>query len=358
MSPARLCAALALAARAAAVPFGPSPKLFGSAVKNGPLPPFGTELDVFAHACGVPPCQVTQIHVPSIYASGGCPTDWEHGRLRVYVDNATEPTLDVRLLQLAFVGAQAEYEPQAKSATLFSAGGLFGKNAGSGGVFTTIRVPFGAYVRVTLEQAESCPTAQGTYWIIVRGVEALPLRVGELELPDAARLAVARIDNRTLQEFDFATLAAADASQDGLLFATYFEARSADPNYLEGCFRLFGPDNSTAPLFLSSGTEDYFLSASYFDEGIFAGATAGLTCAAGPTWGARRAPRPLNPPPTKQTRPRSPSAASSRRTRRTTVTLYLFMAGSSSSGATWRARSARRMSCRRGAAAARRRWAP
>jgi hypothetical protein len=257
-----------------------SNKLFGSAVKNGPLPPFGTELEVFAHNCSVAPCQITQIHVPSIYKSGPCPDDWEHGRLRVYVDGAAAPTLDVRLLQLAFVGAAAEYEPQAKSSTLFSAGGLFGKNAGSGGVFTTIRIPFGASVRVTLEQAESCPTNEGVYWIIVRGVEAMPLRIAELELPDAARLTVARIDNRTLQEFDFATLASADASQDGLLFATYFEARSADPNYLEGCFRLFGPDNTTVPLFMSSGTEDYFLSASYFDEGIFTGSGSGLTYSA------------------------------------------------------------------------------
>ncbi len=256
-------------------------KLFGSAVKNGPLPPFGTELEVFAHNCSVPPCQITQIHVPSIYPHASCPNDWEHGRLRVYVDGAAAPTLDVRLLQLAFVGAAAEYEPQAKSSTLFSAGGLFGKNAATGGVFSTVRIPFGAGVRVTLEQAESCATAEGTYWIIVRGVEALPLRVSELDLPDAARLTVARIDNRTLQKLDFATLAAADASQDGLLFATYFEARSADPNYLEGCFRLFGPDpNASAPLFLSSGTEDYFLSASYFDEGIFAGAGSGLTYSA------------------------------------------------------------------------------
>jgi hypothetical protein len=30
-------------------------------------------------------------------------------------------------------------------------------------------------------------------------------------------------------------------------------------------------------VFLSSGTEDYFLSASYFDEGTFAGPSAGLT---------------------------------------------------------------------------------
>ena len=241
---------------------GPSNKLFGSAIKKGQLPPFGTELDVYAHNCSVPPCQVTQIHVPSIYASGGCPTDWEHGRLRVYVDGAAVPTLDIRLLQLAFVGAQAQYEPPSKSSSLFSAGGLFGKNAGSGGVFSTIRIPFGASVRVTLEQAESCPTNDGTYWIIVRGVEALALRVAELELPPEARLIVQRVDNVTLQPLEYVTLASADAGVDGLLFATYFEASSGDPNYLEGCFRLLGPnpaDNSTE-IFLSSGVRNRALS--------------------------------------------------------------------------------------------------
>ncbi len=252
---------LLLAAAAAAVPFGPSNKLFGGAVKNGPLPPYGTELEVYAHNCTTAPCQVTQIHVPSIYSSGGCPMDWENGRLRVYIDGAAAPTLDVLLLQLAFVGAPAEYAPQAKSSSLFSADGLFGKNAGTGGVFSTVRIPFGASVRVTLEQAPSCPTHQGTYWIIVRGVEALPLRVAELELPPQARLQVQRVDAQMLLPLEYATLASAPAGMDGLLYATFFQAASKDPNYLEGCFRLLGPgaDNSTE-IFLSSGTEDYFLS--------------------------------------------------------------------------------------------------
>jgi hypothetical protein len=254
---------------------------------------------------------VTQIQVPSIYPAGGCPNDWENGRLRVYVDGAAAPTLDVLLLQLAFVGASAEYAPQSKSSTLFSAGGLFGKNAGTGGVFTTIRIPFGAGVRVTLEQAPSCPSHDGIYWIIVRGVEALPLRIAELELPPEARLTVQRVDGQTLQPLEFVTLASSPPATDGLVFATFFQSYSRDPNYLEGCFRMLGPnaDNSTEQ-FLSSGTEvraprwpcphwlfptrfarphtlfslppprllqDYFLSASYFDQGIFAGASAGLT---------------------------------------------------------------------------------
>ena len=247
---------LLLAAAAAAVPFGPSNKLFGGAVKNGPLPPYGTELEVYAHNCTTAPCQVTQIHVPSIYSSGGCPMDWENGRLRVYIDGAAAPTLDVLLLQLAFVGASAEYAPQSKSSTLFSAGGLFGKNAGTGGVFSTIRIPFGAGVRVTLEQAPSCPSHDGIYWIIVRGVEALPLRIAELELPPEARLTVQRVDGQTLQPLEFVTLASSPSATDGLVFATFFQSFSRDPQYLEGCFRFLGPnaDNSTEQ-FLSSGTE-------------------------------------------------------------------------------------------------------
>ena len=249
-----LCALLLAAA--SGLPFGPSNKLFGGAVKNGPLPPSGNELEVFAHNCSAPPCQVTQIHVPSIYPAGGCPNDWENGRLRVYVDGAAAPTLDVLLLQLAFVGASAEYAPQSKSTTLFSAGGLFGKNAGTGGVFSTIRIPFGASVRVTLEQAPSCPSHNGIYWIIVRGVEALPLRIAELELPPEARLTVQRVDGQALQPLEFVTLASSPPAFDGLIFATFFQSFSRDPNYLEGCFRLLGPnaDNSTEQ-FLSSGTE-------------------------------------------------------------------------------------------------------
>ena len=44
-------------------------------------------------------------------------------------------------------------------------------------------------------------------------------------------------------------------------------------SYLEACMRLMpGASNtsqSNTPIFLSSGAEDYFLSASYFDEGLF-----------------------------------------------------------------------------------------
>ena len=39
----------------------------------------------------------------------------------------------------------------------------------------------------------------------------------------------------------------------------------------------FFPDGAAEPVFLSSGAEDYFLSASYFDEGMFKTPNSGLT---------------------------------------------------------------------------------
>jgi hypothetical protein len=110
--------------------------------------------------------------------------------------------------------------------------------------------------------------------------------------------------NVTLAPQEFIELASAPAGYDGALLSTFIDAVSADPNFLEGCFRMFGPGsdgiNNTGPMvYLSSGTEgvwvytqegrvdcdscaerptaqrlyftshlaDYFLSASYFDMG-------------------------------------------------------------------------------------------
>ena len=46
-----------------------------------------------------------------------------------------------------------------------------------------------------------------------------------------------------------------------------------DFSYLEACMRFvpkgMGNNDQPNPIFLSSGGEDYFLSASYFDDGMF-----------------------------------------------------------------------------------------
>ena len=243
----------------ASTPFSAAHKLFGYAEKNGPMPPASSgELLVFNHSCATAPCVVTQIHVPSIYPGRGCPWDWESGRLRVYVDGSATPTLDLTLLQLASVGAAGAQGNSHKDISPFSAGNLFGKNAQTGGVWTTIRIPFGSTLRVTLQQALEC-NSQSTYWLIIRGVEGLQISLGEIELPPTARLVQSVINATTFAPDAFIPLASAPSANDGMLLYTFIDATSGDPNYLEGCFHITFGDGSTQ--FLSSGTEDYFLSA-------------------------------------------------------------------------------------------------
>ena len=62
----------------------------------------------------------------------------------------------------------------------------------------------------------------------------------------------------------------------GALLRVDFDAAAPNYGYLEACMRLLA-DGASEPLFLSSGAEDYFLSASYFDEGIFKTPNSGLT---------------------------------------------------------------------------------
>ena len=71
---------------------------------------------------------------------------------------------------------------------------------------------------------------------------------------------------------------------------TKFDAVGHSLTYLEACMRFFPNAASAAknatPIFLSSGAEDYFLSASYFDEGEFLSPNAGLTYKNGGAVGA------------------------------------------------------------------------
>lgn len=66
------------------------------------------------------------------------------------------------------------------------------------------------------------------------------------------------------------------SSAGGLLHEVYMHANGSQFLYLEGCFRSF-IDGATQPTWLSSGTEDYFNSADYFNAGLFQSPVSGLT---------------------------------------------------------------------------------
>jgi len=180
-----------------------------------------------------------------------------------YVDWEETPSLDFQLYYAHGIGWGNDSTWQSNE--------IIGKNAHGGGLYNTYRIPFGTNVRVTATLAWDTPN---TFWFILRGLENIPTLVGDLELPASARLKLYKNQNVTLQPLQYTTLASTVNS--GMLFQVFIEATSADLNFLEACFRAY-LDNATVPQFLSSGTEDFFLSAFYFNGGSYESSQSGLT---------------------------------------------------------------------------------
>lgn len=273
---------------AATTPITPSMKTFGHSVKAGHLPPAGQEVTTFEHACKSAPCALTQLHCPTAGPAG-----WQLAVVRVYTDGEATASINVTLLELGNVGRFAPdgqgHEGNGSTPQPWGVG-MFGHTAKNGGVYSTMRIPFGSSVRVTIE---SGVPASGIFWMIVRGVESYPVVLGDLLLPAAARLRLFRF-NATTKPKQLVTLAAVPKGFAGAVLNVKFDAagiggthqldqppvgsgsRGGVLDYLEACMRaqFDGEDEVT---FLSSGAEDYFLSAWYFNEGEFKTPNSGLT---------------------------------------------------------------------------------
>ena len=92
---------------------------------------------------------------------------------------------------------------------------------------------------------------------------------------EQARLKLHRFEAPTVGG-ELVTLANISKGTAGALLNVRFDAAGLFYGYLEACMRAL-IDQSTTPLFLSSGAEDYFLSAYYFNEGEFKTPNSGLT---------------------------------------------------------------------------------
>lgn len=88
-------------------------------------------------------------------------------------DRATAtPTFSMTLLELAGEGSfTTAQNPQDGSPYSLA---LMGKTAVSGGVFSTMRIPFQRRLRTTI-QADPSAKGQSVYWMIIRGMEAYPV---------------------------------------------------------------------------------------------------------------------------------------------------------------------------------------
>jgi len=112
------------------------------------------------------------------------------------------------------------------------------------------------------------------FWWIIRGVENLPVFLGNLRLPTNARLRLEVHENvelEPLQMFDLCRSARA-----GALYQVTLAVASKNFNFLEAVLRAY-LDGAREPLLLSSGTEDYFLGTYYFNRGMYHFPIAGLT---------------------------------------------------------------------------------
>ena len=240
-------------------------KTFGHAVKNAPIK-IGEEVSVLQHTCVTAPCVITQIHTPAIASTQA---DWTDSYYTFYIDG--RDTIVMKFAELAMEGQQG-----ARDNTDGSPWGseYFGKGSRQGGVYSTMRIPFQTRINVTFHGPPAM-THDGIFWSIVRGVEAYRITIGDVVLPKDARLRVQRFGPSAVHNLDIIPLANFANGTSGVLASTMFTAVSTDYTYLEACMRLESPTGKVT--FLSSGGEDYFLSAFYFDEGMFHNSQAGLT---------------------------------------------------------------------------------
>ena len=108
---------------------------------------------------------------------------------------------------------------------------------------------------------------------IVRGLVGVKLAVGSFELPNRTRL---RVYKRHEVVAPFANMTLSNTiNKSGMLFFVTFDIRSDTPTFMEGCVRAKIDGHKIT--FLSSGMEDFFLSAYYFNDGSYEGFQSGLT---------------------------------------------------------------------------------
>jgi len=189
----------------------------------------------------------------------------ENMRIRIYIDGEDEASVDFQVLLAHGIGfgqnLENPYIPWGNNRLAHEA---------RGGIYNTYDIPFMKSFRVTATHPHG-----GTFWYIIRGVENYPLVLGHLQLPASTRLRLYKNVNVTLEALAFLPLVDI-TNTAGAVYQVTIAANSSDFHYLEACMRakIDGAANIT---WLSSGTEDFFLSAYYFNAGVYHTENSGLT---------------------------------------------------------------------------------
>ena len=209
------------------------------------------------------PCQTTRTFL-IVFTLGTNVMD-ENMRIRIYIDGEAEASLDFQLLLAHGIGfGESQETPNIPWGMKRIA------HEADGGIYNTYQIPFSTSFRVTATHPVG-----GAFWYIIRGVENFPLVLGNLLLPASTRLRLYKNVGVVLQPLTFLTLANVQNTA-GALYQVTLATNSSDYNYLEACMRAL-IDGATNTTWLSSGTEDFFLSAYYYDKGIYHTENSGLT---------------------------------------------------------------------------------
>eukprot|EP00698_Gefionella_okellyi_P016443 TRINITY_DN4700_c0_g2_i1.p1 TRINITY_DN4700_c0_g2~~TRINITY_DN4700_c0_g2_i1.p1 ORF type:complete len:336 (+),score=68.33 TRINITY_DN4700_c0_g2_i1:26-1009(+) len=186
---------------------------------------------------------------------------------RYYIDGEKNASVEFTPSLACGVGFDDEAAPWGTQWT--------GKGARSGGWFHNYRIPFQKSVLITAQVPPGQPGVG--YYVIVRGAENLPVVINEVQLPPTARMILQKI-NAWYKPLDYVYIADIPAPASGLLFQHTLSIMSGNLNFLEGCYHMYTPYEQPFPgVLLSTGTEDFFDSAYYFDAGQFHNPVAGFT---------------------------------------------------------------------------------
>jgi len=186
--------------------------------------------------------------------------------IRYYVDNETIPSITFTPREATVAALGAETIPYDNR--------YFGKGAHSSGFNVQHPVPFKS-VRVTYQLNpaywdDDTPLC----WFIVRGSSNIPVKLGNIELPSSARLKL-HTQDVIVKSLDFVDFLTIDAGA-GMMWMMDMSVESQNLNFMEGCFHIY--DNKVKDFpgqLISTGMEDYFQSAFYFDAGVFASENVG-----------------------------------------------------------------------------------
>jgi hypothetical protein len=232
----------------------PGMKSFSNAIKGGHLAA-NVEMVLYNHSTG--PGVITEQ-----WFTGQHVMD-ENARIRIYIDGETEASLDFQLFLAHGIGTgEAEDSPNIPWGMR-----RIGHEA-DGGIYNTYRIPYLQNFTVTATH----PTG-GAFWYIIRGMENYPIVISDLQFPSNTRLRLYKTVQQVLAPYQFITLANISANA-GALYQVTLSTQSKDYNHLEACFRVIIDGQE---MFLSSGTEDFFLSAYYFNKGLYHNENSGLT---------------------------------------------------------------------------------